>query len=78
MAEKAGRRVYPEGGQLKFAPGDYGRDGLGCWWARPPAGHLGSLANHEVTEHEDGTITVTPSIEGEGFHGTLERGLWKW
>lgn len=85
-----GRRVHPnEHGALFLAPGDYGQDNDGDWYARPPNGHLGSLASHEVTEHEDGTITVAPSIlvrwdgqrDGvdvvEEWHGYLERGLWR-
>ena len=85
-----GRRVYPvdRAGGVWYAPGDYGLDTrAGCWYARPPMerAHLGSLANHEVTEHADGTISVTPSIlitgeDAEGdirWHGYLERGLWR-
>lgn len=86
-----GRRVYPdENGVLRFAPGDYGKDGKGEWHARPPSKPtehlLGSLRNHQVTEHEDGTITVSPSIEIAGWgdqegevkwHGFLERGVWR-
>jgi hypothetical protein len=33
----------------------------------------------EITEHEDGTITVRPSIadpEPGGWHGFLSRGVW--
>jgi len=50
---------------------------------RTPNGHLGDLGNHDVTEHEDGTITVSPSIlvsnpqEGELYHGFLEHGVWR-
>lgn len=39
-----------------------------AWWTKPywicesPNGHGGSLANHTIVEHEDGTITVHPSI----------------
>lgn len=59
------------------------------WWAKPywiccsPNGHSGSLANHSVVEHEDRTITVSPSIlikdrDGkELWHGYLERGVWR-
>ena len=70
----------------KFSSGDYGRapdDGLGNhWYACTPNGHLANLSRHEVTEHADGTITVSPSIlvsDGEGpvWHGYLERGVWR-
>jgi hypothetical protein len=79
-----GRRL--KDGDDVFAPGDYGRLADG-WYARPPRGHMGCLRNHEVTEHEDGTITVSPSIlitstRGDGtakevWHGYLERGVWR-
>ena len=58
------------------------------WECRPPGqpeSVQGNLANHEVTEHEDGTITVSPSIlietswagEPVTWHGYLERGVWR-
>lgn len=53
----------------------------GHWFGMTPNGLCANLANHRVVEHEDGTITVSPSIlvrsaEG-GWHGFLERGLWR-
>lgn len=57
-------------------------DGERVWKARTPNGHLANLAAHDVTEHDDGTITVSPSIlvsnpqEGELYHGFLVRGEW--
>lgn len=58
------------------------RDGERSWMARTPNGHLGNLGAHDVVEHEDGTITVSPSIlvsdhTGELYHGFLVRGVWK-
>lgn len=54
------------------------------WLVVLPNGMLGSLAKHEVTEHDDGTITVSPSIlttsPGQPdwqWHGYLERGVWR-
>ena len=51
------------------------------WFARAPRGHLGRLRYHDVTEHEDGTITVRPSILNDSgpnrWHGFLERGVWR-
>jgi hypothetical protein len=57
-------------------------DGRKSWMVRTPNGHMGNLGNHEVIEHEDGTITVSPSIavsdnSGELYHGFLRRGVWE-
>ena len=57
------------------------RDGQRTWIVRTPNGHLGTLGAHDVVEHEDGTITVSPSIlvwdnTGELYHGFLVRGEW--
>jgi hypothetical protein len=55
----------------------------GVWWIYLPRGGAGRLTQHTVIEHEDGTITVRPSIgmrkTGGGFarHGFLERGVWR-
>lgn len=63
--------------------GEYGRDADGHWFGMTPDGHLANLSNHSVTEHEDGTITVAPSIKvslpsgAELWHGFLERGVWR-
>jgi hypothetical protein len=82
-----GRRVYDnEEGHLLLAAGDYGfHDGK--WWCRVPEENgfhagMGNLSSHEVIEHEDGTITVSPSILVTGhhdrqWHGYLERGIWR-
>lgn len=87
-----GRRVHydrEKGGLLQ--PGDYCKIARGHWWLCSPNGHFGTIGDknvsgneehHSVTEHEDGTITVSPSIkisdnEGECFHGYLERGVWR-
>lgn len=37
---------------------------------------------HSFAEHDDGTITVSPSIlavrpDGNGWHGYLEHGVWR-
>jgi hypothetical protein len=57
------------------------RDGKQTWMVRTPNGHLGNLGAHDVIEHEDGTITVSPSIlvsdhTGELYHGFLVNGEW--
>jgi hypothetical protein len=77
-----GKRIYPdEDGHLFLAEGEYGQHRNGTWYARPFGCHAGNLAAHEVTEHEDGTITVSPSIlitsHDATWHGYLERGMWR-
>ena len=65
-------------------PGDYWFD-VGRWWCMTPSNFIGNLSLHTVTEHDDGTITVSPSIlvtEQIGgvermWHGYLERGIWR-
>ncbi len=82
-------RVYPnDEGKISFPPNSYGQEN-GEWFVRIPGCHLGSVKNHQVTEHEDGTITVSPSILHHDFkivdgekvefqaHGYLERGEWR-
>lgn len=48
--------------------------------AFPDSDLLGDLSNHRVEEHEDGTITVKPSIKvwnsRNERHGYLTRGVW--
>ena len=73
-------------------PGAYGRvtsayvklhPRMGHWQVTAPDGSAGSLnpAIHRVIEHDDGTITVTPSIDYSmapwfGFHGWLTKGVF--
>ncbi len=67
----------------RLRPGDYFKDEHGIWWIRPPRGDMGMLTDHTVTEHDDNTITVSPSIlldsdtRGIIWHGFLERGVWR-
>lgn len=73
-----GHRVYPdEQGALRLREGDYGKTVEGVWMARPPGSHAGDLRNHDIIEHEDETITVSPSILAEDWHGYLEHGVWR-
>ena len=48
------------------------------WWMYPPDGKLGVLTQHAVTEHLDGSVSVTPSILQVGtWHGWLVHGQWE-
>ena len=81
-----GRRVPNDTPWWDYEPGDYGLCDQ-VWYARPPVDLrlTGNLSLHEVVEHEDGTITVSPSIlcsttvngEPASWHGFLERGVWR-
>lgn len=85
-----GKRIYPDPDSTweNLKPGEYVHV-EGHWiCCCPGEGKLiGTLDNHRVTEHEDGTITVTPSIlcaanygpeqEHMSWHGYLERGIWR-
>ncbi len=57
--------------------------GQKLWFGMTPNGLLANISSHNVVEHEDGTITVSPSIlvnEGCGeqsWHGFLEMGVWR-
>lgn len=43
-------------------PGAFWRDERGKWAICTPNGRIGSIEKHAVVEHEDGSITVSPSI----------------
>lgn len=69
-------------------PGSYWREpepnGEPGWCCATPSDPIlsGSLRNHTVVEHDDGTITVEPSIlihrgTGERWHGFLRAGIWE-
>jgi hypothetical protein len=68
----------------RMEPGGY-RRAAGEWECVAPDGSRGNLSAHEVTEHKDGTITVSPSIlirggrdvQQELWHGYLEHGVWR-
>lgn len=53
------------------------------WIGCSPNGHSCALGAHKIEEHDDGTITVSPSIlihDGKGtqfWHGYLEHGVWR-
>lgn len=83
-----GTRLHKIQGEQDFVfriaktPGAYGTANGKDWFCTTPNGMLGNLASHQVQEHEDGTITVSPSIlvsgaQTESWHGFLQRGIWR-
>lgn len=83
-----------DGNYNALQPGEYGKDQDGLWYCCAPTavdvdgfGFHGALGDgtgvrgHQVVEHEDGTITVSPSIlinrHDGSWHGYLERGVWR-
>jgi hypothetical protein len=79
-----GKRIYLNDDAFLPQSGEYGIFN-NIWFACTPNGLLGNLASHDVIEHEDGAITVSPSIlvtsrnsGGEvAWHGYLEHGVWR-
>ena len=97
-----GKRLYKSDNSSNgVVEGDYWKDSTGIWWAAVPNPKLPEyrpefvilpvtaiLINHKIIEHEDGTITVSPSIlvstiwgpdriYHEYYHGFLEKGVWR-
>lgn len=84
-----GQRLYETEGEEDFVfrifetPGSYGKH-ADTWYCSTPNGLAGNLGKHTVVEHEDGTITVSPSIlvtsghdrREPSWHGYLVRGFW--
>jgi hypothetical protein len=75
-----GKRLPDESPPHLYNPLEYGKYN-GIFYCLTPNALLGNLANHTIIEHEDGTITVSPSIlVGNGdisWHGFIENGLWR-
>ena len=80
-----GKRVDWNDGRILEA-GEYAKSPSGVWYCCTPNGHMGNLGGHTVTEHENGTISASPSIlvsvtnNGKRiplWHGYLEKGIWR-
>lgn len=76
-----GRRIEKGTSLHLGVAGDYWQRGPD-WVGVTPNGLHCSLARHDVVEHEDGTISVTPSIlvnrgHLDSWHGYLTRGVWQ-
>lgn len=84
IKEGRGELIAPLGSYMKVLRKD--GNGTWCWYLRSPAGDVctigwdlpGQARVHEITEHPDGTITVSPSIvfPRGGYHGFLQSGVW--
>lgn len=69
-----GELSAPLGAYMKVASGT-----ISVWYVRDPLGDICTIANnHQVIEHDDGTISVRPSIVNPNgsYHGFLQRGFW--
>ena len=82
MTEQAIREKPSEENQGRIC---YWKDDDGLWWCYLPGCGAGMLTDHTVVEHEDRTITVSPSIKMTGHHkgtptekhGYVEHGVWR-
>jgi hypothetical protein len=74
----------------ELRPGDYCRTGGTAWGFRTPNGIYFAIDTadprcHALAEHEDGSVTLSPSVAcspgscgvAEGYHGHIERGVWR-
>jgi len=76
-----GERVY----EFPNNPGEYTKCDNGDWALCVPTGIHGRInsSTWDITEHRDGTITVSPSIQVTShipeysWHGYLEKGFWR-
>ena len=79
--EMQGKRIAD--GIWPKIPGEYSKFPHGEFMVMLPNGITGCIRTHKIEEHEDGTITVSPSILFEkdniqpGWHGYLEKGIWR-
>jgi len=85
MGKFQGKRVelIPQSGGFQLLkPGEYGKWTDGKWFGCTPNDHGCNLSAHDIIEHSDGTITVSPSIlvsdnRDAVWHGFLEQGIWR-
>lgn len=76
-----GRRRPEETKPWELEAGDYCvRSGV-AWVCLPSGVGPSRLEDWTLTEHDDGTITLAPSIldagTPNGWHGYLEHGIWR-
>lgn len=75
-----GRRRAPNTRPWNLQPGDYMLRKGSVWVRLPDGTGPCNLTTWDLTVHEDGTITLSPSILDRGpggWHGYLERGIWR-
>jgi hypothetical protein len=69
--------------RISKTSGAFGTENGKDWFCTTPNGLFGNISRHTVTPHEDGSITVSPSIlvsvgkDGQSWHGFLEHGVWR-
>jgi len=80
-----GKRVYKQNNEFPSNPGEYMKNPDESWVFCVPTGIHGTINSKTwaITEHEDKTITVSPSIlvtchnPEYSWHGFLEKGIWR-
>ena len=87
MAETTqGHRRPDDSEPTDLEAGEYMKLPNGDWFMCLPNGLFGTVSPkvHTVTEHDDGSISVSPSIlttvpgdAARSWHGFLERGVWR-
>jgi hypothetical protein len=84
MPDKITQGIRIENPRDGINPGEYGKSlEDGTWWICTPNDLYGRINDKiwKIIEHEDNTITVSPSILVSTFdcswHGWLEKGIWR-
>jgi len=81
-----GKRIYKQNpDDYPQNPGEYMKGENGRWELCLPSGIHGAINDKiwKIEEHEDGTISVTPSIltkchvDSYSWHGYLKKGIWE-
>lgn len=84
MSEMIGKRISGMS-ELDEESVCYWKVDDGSWLLYIPHCGIGGLKKHTIEEHDDGTISVTPSIvmfcnrctPDRHIHGYLTNGIWK-
>jgi hypothetical protein len=76
-----GRRRPDDTAPWELEAGDYCLRGGHLWVCLPSGVGPARLEGWDVTWHDDGTVTASPSIHdvgtADGWHGYLEHGVWR-
>lgn len=85
MSSTQGKRRYPDKkGKIVLKNGEYFKtQKTGNWILKTPSGVCATVKKEKITEHQDGTITISPTVylfidfDGKTWRGFLTKGVWR-